>query len=39
LTIGNLFGVMAGARQVAKRTAISNDVSAKYEAIHADAGA
>jgi hypothetical protein len=37
--IGNLFGSMAGARQVAKQAAISNGVTAKCEAVRADAGA
>jgi hypothetical protein len=37
--IGNLFGLRAGARQIAKQAAISNGVTAKCEAVHADAGA
>src|SRR5450631_1331124 len=37
--IGNLFGLMAGARQISKQAAISNGVTAKCEAVRADAGA
>jgi hypothetical protein len=37
--IGNLCGLMAGAREIAKRAAISNSVRAKCEAVRADAGA
>jgi hypothetical protein len=37
--IGNLFGLMAAARQIAKRAAISNGVTAKCEAVRTDAGA
>src|SRR5260370_39240592 len=37
--IGNLFGLMADACEIAKRAAISNSVAAKCEAVHADAGA
>jgi hypothetical protein len=37
--IGNLLGLMAGAREIAKRAAISDGVTAKCEAVRADAGA
>jgi hypothetical protein len=37
--IGNLFRLMAGAHQIAKQAAISKGVTAKCEAVRADAGA
>jgi hypothetical protein len=37
--IGSLFGLMAGARQIAKQAAIADGVTAKCEAVRADAGA